>query len=131
MPDTEPMGVPRVVVLDPNKQLRWAIEHLPSPTASKEQIARVEAPSEDAGGSPVVVEFRRATRTHEGRAIEGWVFEGPITIAATDLSVEAGFPGVESWVRGKLGPFCVELKVGEPVGTMALARVFATTKDQL
>ena len=129
MPDTEPMGVPRVVVLDPNQQLRWAIEHLPSPTASTEQIARVEAPSKD--GTPVVVEFRRATRTHEGRAIEGWVFEGPITIGATDLSVEAGFPGVESWVKGKLGPFCIELKVGEPVGNMALARVFATTKDHL
>jgi len=124
--------MPRVHVLDPNHQLRWAIEHLPSPAASKDEVAKVEVPSlEAASPERILVEFRRASRPIEGRNVEGWVFEGPVTIAATDLSVEAGFPGVESWVRGKLGPLCLELKVGEPVSNVALVRAFATTKDQL
>src|SRR5262245_18627986 len=104
MPDTEPMGMPRVFVLDPNHQLRWAIEHLPSPTASSDRVARVEAPSvQPDDPEQVVVEFKRATREVEGRSVEGWVFEGPVSIQSSDLSVDAGFPGVESWIRGKLG----------------------------
>ena len=116
--------------LDPNHQVRWAIEHLPSPAATADPIALVTAPSLG-GGPDVVVEFKRAAREHRGVVVDGWLYEGPVSIETTDASVEAGFPGVESWVRGKLGPYCLHIEIVRAADQMAEIRAFATTRDAL
>jgi hypothetical protein len=122
--------------LDPNHQVRWAIEHLPSAAGSTEEIARVPAPALGGArtGEPsgeVTVEFRRGAREHRGVQLQGWVFEGPVTIDATDQSVDAGFPGIDAWVIGKLGPYCLHVDVLESSAGSARVRAFAVTRDAL
>ena len=115
--------------LDPNHQLRWAIEHLPSPTADA-SVTRVSAPS-ITGGPDVSVEFRRASRQHRGVVVEGWLYEGPVVVDTGDASVEAGFPGVDSWITGKLGPYCLHLEIVRAADRVAQIRAFATTREAL
>lgn len=118
--------------LDPNLQLRWAIEHLPRASETTDAAVSVEAPSlEGPSEATVRVPFVRAARDRGGRRVDGWAFEGDVRIAATDLDVSSGFPGVHAWVLGKLGPCCLELDASEPAGGVAHVRLFATTSDQL
>lgn len=118
--------------VDPNHQLRWAMEHLPSPGASND--VRVAAPALAADGSTtgeIHIAFRRSSRDVEGRRVEGWEFEGPVVVDATDTSVESGYPGTRSWLTGKLGPYCLDLEVLREDGASAVVRAFATTRDIL
>ncbi|MEJ7727798.1 MAG: hypothetical protein WKG00_01140 [Polyangiaceae bacterium] len=121
--------------IDPNHQLRWAIEHLPSPAAGDAPEARVSAPAltrAGAGEAPEIsVAFRRSRREVEGASMEGWEFEGAVLLDARDTSVESGYPGTRSWLVGKLGPYCLDLEVLREDGASALVRAFATTRDIL
>ena len=121
--------------IDPNHQLRWAIEHLPSPAADGAAETRVSAPALTAAGAgeapEISVAFRRSRRELEGAAVEGWEYEGPVVLDAHDTSVESGYPGTRSWLVGKLGPYCLDLEVLREDGASAVVRAFATTRDIL
>jgi hypothetical protein len=121
--------------IDPNHQLRWAIEHLPSPAAAGGAEARVGAPALTAAGlgeaPEISVAFRRSHREVEGANVDGWEFEGAVVLDARDTSVESGYPGTRSWLVGKLGPYCLDLEVLREDGASAVVRAFATTRDIL
>jgi hypothetical protein len=115
--------------LDPNRQLRWALEHLPDPSTTSGPI-EVTAPSLDSD-ELVRVPLARARRQHEGREVDGWLYEGLVSIEAGDLDVSSGYPGTEAFLRGALGPYCLSVEVLEDRGHTARVRIFGTTREQL
>jgi hypothetical protein len=118
--------------IDPNHQLRWAIEHLPSPAADGAPETRVSAPALAAEqAAEISIAFRRSSREVEGSSVAGWEFEGAVIVDASDTSVESGYPGTRSWLVGKLGPYCLDLEVLRDDGASAVVRAFATTRDIL
>jgi hypothetical protein len=117
-----------MTVLEPNHQLRWALQELPTPGAESEITARVPAVDD---GAEIAIVLRRGERTHAGVRVAGWVYEGELRIPETDQSAAGGFPGIEAWLRGQLGPYCLDLEVLEQKVGIARVRVFATSRAAL
>src|SRR5437867_400069 len=100
------MGEP----LEPNHQLRWALQQLPTPTDAATQV-RVLAPALEEGAPDIEIVLARAELTHAGQRVAGWLYEGEVRVPEGDQRAEAGSPGLAAWLCAELGPYCLELDI--------------------
>jgi len=116
--------------LEPNHQLRWALQDLPTPAKDAREVT-AHVPALDAEAPEIAIVLSRTERRHANRLVPGWLYEGDVRVPARDESIEGGFPGIEAWLRAELGPYCLEIEVLDRRPGSARVRIFATSRAEL
>ena len=115
MPNTQPLPVP---------QLRWVLEHAPTPTPSRGAMVQLDLPIQAANeGGPAAVQLVADLRRIGDLE---WVYEGPVRLAA-DTADDA--EAIMRRLRRDLGPCCREVRVHTRSGDVAEVTVFGELRD--
>ena len=108
--------------LQPGTELRWAIDHVPTPTPTRGTLVTVDVP---ASLSTVPVELRVDSR--KIGEID-WAYEGPVRIAG-DLEAAHDEHRVMQWLRRELGVDCNEVRVHAVARGVAQVSAFFRPHD--
>jgi hypothetical protein len=114
MPNTQPLAV---------TQLRWVLEHAPTPTPTRGAMVALQMPQSSTDVGPPAVELRADLRRVGDLE---WVYEGPVRVASDAGEGEA----LMHRLRGELGPCCTEVRVHARSGDVAEVTVFGELRDR-